>query len=576
MSYFLKQTKPSNKGLYLQIYESYYIPKVGKRNHSFITLGYVSDLIANGIEDPIRYARSLIDELNQNEANKSITKIGDASASKNVGYFLLKAVLDSLDIDNILNMMSVNKKFKFKMSDFIRTLIYAQIANPGSKLKAIEKVIPNLYNSSSFSYDQILDGIEFIGANYEKFIELFNNRINNKWPRNMDYTFFDCTNYYFEIDIENEDRRKGPSKEGRHSPIIGQALLLDANQIPVGMMMYPGNQSEKPFLRRMIEDTKGRYDITGKVIQVADKGLNCARNIYSAVIEAHDGYIFSKSVHGKYLSKLEKKWILLDNEDGVNQWVDVLDENGKLLYRYKECIDDFEYHCYLSEDDEKETYFKVQEKRVVTFNPSLAKKQREQILKEVEKIKMALSIKEVTKEEFGDALKYIQFEAKDEQGKKTKIKPKIIQEKIDEDLALAGYNLLVSSETNMSAREIYNAYHGLWRIEESFRIMKTYLEARPVFLQKKESIYGHFLICYLSLVVLRLLELKVFKDKLPISQIVEFIRQYTFTDSGHGFFVNSSSNNKALFTIKAQLGLFKLDYLFLKKRDLDLLFDLDF
>ena len=89
------------------------------------------------------------------------------------------------------------------------------------------------------------------------------------------------------------------------------------------------------------------------------------------------------------------------------------------------------------------------------------------------------------------------------------------QEKIDEDLSFAGYNLLVTSEINKSAQDIYNTYHGLWRIEESFRVMKTYLEARPVYLQNKESIYGHFTICYMALTILRLIELKVFNDELP-------------------------------------------------------------
>lgn len=138
--------------------------------------------------------------------------------------------------------------------------------------------------------------------------------------------------------------------------------------------MYPGNESEKHYLRKMIQDTKERYDVNGRIIQVADKGLNCARNIHAAVKEANDGYIFSKSVHGKYLSEVEKKWVLLEDYD-ENRWINVLDDNGKIKYRYKECVDEFTYHCYLSEDDEKETYFKVKEKRVVTFNPSLAKKQ---------------------------------------------------------------------------------------------------------------------------------------------------------------------------------------------------------
>ena len=575
MVYFLKKTTPSKKGLYLQIYKSYYVPGKGKRNKSHQAIGYVEDLKAKGIADPLDYARRMVDELNEGADRRRDVQIGDDSASKNVGYFLIKAMIDGLGVDRVMDIMTRNKRFKFKVSDFVRAMIYAQIANPGSKLKASENVIPNLYGASAFSYGQILDGVEYIGADYAKYIELFNHQINELWPRDTGVNFFDCTNYYFEIDLEDGNRAKGPSKENRHDPIIGQALLLDADQIPLGMAMYPGNESEKPRLRKMIEDTKERYDISGRIVQVADKGLNCARNIYAAVKEADDGYIFSKSVHGRHLSDAEKEWVLLEDGEG-NRWTSVLDGEGKVRYRYKECVDDFEYHCHLSEDDKKETRFKVREKRVVTYNPALARKQRQQIGKEVEKAKAMLTIKEASKDDFGDAAKYVRFEAKDKDGKRVKIKPELVMDKIDEDLALAGYNLLVTSELGLEAKEIYDAYHGLWRIEESFRIMKSYLEARPVFLQKEESIYGHFLICYLSLVVLRLLELKVFGDELPVNQIVEFIRSYSVTDTGEGTYINNATKSKTFLKIKDRLGLAKLGNLFLKKRDLDLLLQTEF
>ena len=128
---------------------------------------------------------------------------------------------------------------------------------------------------------------------------------------NTSKTYFDCTNFYFEIDKEDEFRKKGPSKENRRDPIIGLGLLLDANQIPIGMKLYPGNESEKPIIREVIKDLKNRNQITGKTIQVADKGLNCSNNIINA-IKNKDGYIFSKSV--KQLPEVEQTWVLLDND----------------------------------------------------------------------------------------------------------------------------------------------------------------------------------------------------------------------------------------------------------------------
>ena len=569
MSYFLKKSIPSKKGLYLQIYRTNYVPGKGNKNKSYQAIGYVSDLKAQGIEDPIKYALKLVKELNEKNPSPRVKQVGENSVTKNLGYFLIKAVIDGLDVDKIMNTFTQQKHFKFKMSEFIRAMIYAQIANPGSKLKAYEKVIPNLYGVQTFSYNQILDGIEYIGQDYTKYIELFNQQINELWGRQTDVNFFDCTNYYFEIDLEDDMRRKGPSKENRRCPIVGQALLLDKEQIPLGMLMYPGNQSEKPYLRKMIEDTKARYDIKGRVIQVTDKGLNCAKNIYSAVKEANDGYIFSKSVHGRCIPDAERKWVLLTND--VNPWVDVKDSSGNIAYRYKECIDVFEYK--FLDNNGEEVKFKVKEKRIATYNPSLAAKQKMEITNEVNKAINGITIRELSKEEFGNMSKYVNFTATTKDGEKAKIASSLNQEKINEDLAMAGYNLLVTSETNMPAQEIYAVYHGLWKIEESFKIMKSYLDARPVFLQKEESIVGHFTICYLALTILRLLEIKIFKNRISTQNIIEFIRQYSITDTGEKSYINNSTKGRISDIICEELGLTKLGNLLLKQRDVDLILE---
>lgn len=565
MRYFVKKSTPSKKGLYLQIYKTNYVPGKGNQNKSYKAIGYVSDLIASGIPDPVAYAQNLVDELNSDLPNRKEMKIGDISSSKNLGYFLIKSMIDYLDFDYILKLMSSNMKFHFNLSDFVRSMIYAQIVNPGSKHKAFEKVMPNIYGAESFSYDQILDTINYIGNDYQKFVELLNISIQKKWKRNTSNAYFDCTNYYFEIDLPKEDRQFGPSKEERHLPIIGQALLLDEDQIPIGMSLYPGNESEKPKIRESIENLKQRFDIDSRIVQVADKGLNCARNIYAASKEANDGYIFSKSVHGKNLSKQEKQWVLLENENNI--WNEVKDSNGKLVYKYKECIDTFKYK--FTNEEGKCVEFNVKEKRVVSYNPSLARKQKAQIQKQIDKAIAISSLKQASKEEYGDSIKYVNFTSIDKEGEVVKSIPSLNQEKIDEDLSFAGYNLLVTSEINKSAQDIYNTYHGLWRIEESFRVMKTYLEARPVYLQNKESIYGHFTICYMALTILRLIELKVFNDELPIGQIIEFIRNYNITETLEGSFINNATKSNTLSIIQKRYGLSKLDNIQLRKKDVE-------
>ena len=588
MFYFLKKTTPSKKGLYLQIYMNYYDPNTKtKKNKSYKALGYVSDLIESGIKDPISFYTNEVKLMNEKMLEKKALQITDKSTLKYAGHFLVKAMFDLLDMDRTINIVASTYKWQYKFSLMYRTLCYAQILSPGSKLKAFERVIPNIYGAHEFSYDQILDAINFIGGDYHKYIEVLNHHINDIFGRKTDKVYFDCTNYYFEIDLETDFLKKGPSKENFKGPIMGQALLLDSDQIPLDTEFYPGNESEKPYLRKRVEDMKTRNNVNGRVIEVADKGLNCARNIYSAVMEAKDGYIFSKAIRGHSLSKEEQEWILMD-DDKYNKWESVRDDVGNLLYKYKtskhiartgknkgKVVDyaNYTYKCKINPSDDKETEFNVLEKRIVTYNPKLAAKRKAEINKEVEKLKKILSYKIALKEDLGDSAKYVNFEAKDQDGKKIKIATSLNEEKIDADLRFAGFNMLVTSEIDADPKEIYKIYHNLWRIEESFRLLKTYLQSRPVFVSDEDTIKGHFLICYTSLTLMRLLELKIFNDEIPAAQLFDFVRQYNITENYDLTYINNSTWSKTFEKIKEKLGLSKLGNVYLSKKDVDLLFE---
>ncbi len=575
MRYFVKKSIPSSKGEYLQIYQSSYIPGKGSRNKSFEAIGYVEDLKKKGITDPYKYAQDKVDELNGNHKLLKEKQIGETSLLKNVGYFLPKAMFDFLNMDYDLNIVASTYKSRYVFSEFLKNMTYAQIIGPGSKQYLFDKIIPSLYGVEQYSYDQILDGINFIGMDFHKYIEVLNHHITKQYTRNLNVGLFDCTNYYFEIDEEDEYRRKGPSKENMHNPIIGQALLLDGDMIPLDMELYPGNESERPYLRKRIEDMKSRNNVTGKLIQIADKGLNCARNIYSAVKEANDGYIFSKSIHGRNLSDVEKTWITLSNDD-ANKWIEVRDEKKNLKYRYKEWIGEFSYKCKINPDDKKETTFTVKEKRIVTYNPSLATKQRREIQKMVDRLSNKITYKEVVREELGDSVKYVNLKATTMDGEKVKIAASLNQEKIDEDMSFAGYNLLVTSEVNADAKDVYRAYHNLWRIEHSFRVMKTQLEARPVYVSIAETIFGHFLVVYYALVIMRLIELKIFNDEIPIEQLFDFIRDYKVSENYDGTFINNATKSETYLKVKEKLGLSKLGNVYLTKKDIDLILETEF
>ena len=390
MAYYLRREK-KKKGTYLQMYESHWDKeKKQPRSKSVMAFGYVKDLISDEIPDPVAYYTDFVHRKNEERAaalaEQTRPRAFASPVEYNLGHFLLHTLMEELNVRKVIDILASQMRFQFNVCDMMAQLIFARVIFPCSKSKTVSSVFPHLYNSSPISEDQVYDGLSFIGASYKKYIELFNHCYEQHYKRDFSNVFFDCTNYYFEIDLPCGDKQKGPSKENKHDPIIGQALLLDADLVPLAMQMYPGNKSEKPYIRKIIEEMKSRYQISGKTIQVADKGLNCARNIYAAVKEAGDGYIFSKSIHGRNLSEKEKIWVVLENDKNI--WKDYTDKDGKLLYRLKSCVDTFSYQFKETDPETGEeivTAFPVREKRIVSYNPALAKKQKAEILKMAEK-----------------------------------------------------------------------------------------------------------------------------------------------------------------------------------------------
>ena len=578
MPYFLRQDK-KKKGIYLQMYDSFWDKeRKESRTKNVEAFGYVQDLISEDVPDPVAYYKEYVKRKNEERKNalaeENRPRAFASTPEMNAGHFLLHSLLDELGVKETIDILASQMRFQFSVYEMLAQLIYARVLYPCSKSKTVSMVFPHLYGSAAISEDQVYDGCAFVGGSYKKYIELFNHCYEQHYKRDFSSVFFDCTNYYFEIDLPDGDRQKGPSKENRNDPIIGQALLLDADLVPLAMQMYPGNESEKPYIRKTIEDMKQRYKVSGRTVQVADKGLNCARNIYAAVKEASDCYIFSKSVHGKNLSAKEKKWLLLEND--ANVFTDYADKDGHFLFRLKSCVDTFEYHFDETDPEtgrETTVSFSVREKRVVSYNPDLAKKQRAEIKKMADKAAKYTTYKKMAKDELGESAKYIRITTTDKDGKKVRPVVEINRAKVEEDLKYAGYNLLVTSELDMDPLQVHRAYHNLWKIEESFRITKSYLDARPVYVQKKETIYGHFLICYLSLFLLRVMEIKCFHNQVNSYDLVNFMRDFRIVERGDGTYINISRNQAVNEKIKAVTGLTNLDALYLTKTEVDALFE---
>lgn len=555
MSYFIKETH--RKGdLYYQIYEGHYDKEKGYSvQTSYKVLGYLSDLKAKGIDNPKEYYKEEVNKLNLQEKEdkkaKRFKTIKDNSLKRYVGYFPVKEVLEKLEVKKDLDLFNGVTGFKFNLYEMLSALLFSRLVCPCSKKATFESVIPQLYTKYSYSYDQILEACEYFGIQYEKIVDIFTLRVKEKYGVDTSKTYFDCTNFYFEIDKEDDFRRKGPSKENRKDPIVGLGLLLDKDMIPINMTLYPGNESEKPYIRKAIDKMKTSLGVKGKTIQVADKGLNCAKNIYEAK-GYEDGYIFSKSV--KMLSAKEEAWVFKEDD----KWT----SSPSGTYSYKECEDTFEYS--FKDDQGEDIKFSIREKRVVTYNPALKAKQKREIDKLVAEAR-AKTLSKAKRCEFGDAAKFVKFVSKD--NKDVSAKPVINYEAIEEAYKYCGYNMLVTSETALDSLEIYKVYHNLWRIEETFRAMKTNLETRPVFLQKESTIKGHFLICYLAILLVRIIQVKELKDEFCTNDIINFIRKFIVVENPSvGEFLNIGEYSKLYDKYNEKYGIM-LHLFKLKSRD---------
>lgn len=543
---YLKKSKIpryySSRGYYLQIYESYYDKqKKSPASRCIETIGFEKDLIKEGISDPIKYCESIAKEMTKKHNNKKRAdknKKIDKSPLKNLGYFIFKNILNGLDLKQKFSLLQLQKSFRFSVYDVLEATILSRFVEPCSKYKTRYEVMPRLFEKYKFSYDQFLDGLNFLGQEYNKVIEIFNDKISENYKWDTSSTYFDGTNFYFEIDCEDGFKMKGPGKENRPLPLVSMGLMLDKNQIPLGLNMFAGNESEKPAMRDLIAKLKSSNNIKGKTITVADKGLNCAKNIYEA-IKSNDGYIFSKSI--KQLPQKELAWIFNEN----NTWTDVVDENGVVKYSYIECVDEFEYNI-----PGKNKKVPLKEKRIVSFNPSLHKKQLREINRMVEKAKNMCSWK-AKKIEFGESGKYVNFETEG----KDKVGVKLNREKIDKDKKVAGYNMIITSEINMNVDEIYDAYHQLWRIEESFKIMKSELDGRPVFVQDKYTIIGHFLSCYLCVLLERLLEFVILDNNFNYKDIINLSRKLNLVKEKPSRYINIAAQTDLIRYLSSALNI---------------------
>ena len=258
MAYFLRKTRRKNGDIYYQIYDSYYSAEERKnKNRSVEKLGLLSSLRREGESDSEceQRLRGMVSERERDRSGKQAKQIDDNDELVNYGYFLLEGMVRHLDIRKQIDLLTLGSRIRFSLSDVLFSLADARVIDPCSKWKTFAEVFPLMYEdpTKKISLSQMYSGVCFLGTVVQDVVDILNAAIDKRFGRSLDRAYFDCTNYYFEIDCESGIKRRGPSKENRTSPIVSMALLLDSDLIPYQMEIFPGNESEKPRLPRALD-----------------------------------------------------------------------------------------------------------------------------------------------------------------------------------------------------------------------------------------------------------------------------------------------------------------------------------
>jgi transposase len=514
---YLKRAENKKTGrTYLSMVYSFRDKERGHaRTKTIEKFGYLDEL-QKQYDDPIAHFTEYVAGRNRQEAFEAadftiIAKKDEqlpngADYRKNYGYAVILKVMAELELEDFISRRRQATKLTYNTSAVMRLLVVSRILSPGSKKRAFEEKERyfDFERKDSFDLKDIYRCLSHFSDISKDVQKLIHKQISTRYGRKTDLMYYDCTNYYFEIDLEDELRRKGPGKEHRPNPIVQLGLSMDEEGIPIAYEIFPGNESEKLHLRPMFSELVREYD-TGKMIAVADSAQNTGNNIYY-LDKARHGYVFSQSIRGG--STGFKQYVL--NPAGY-EW------HGD-KYMRKSCVRRREIMVDFIRPDGS-TYKKkvtVDQRQIIFYSEKYAvrsKLKREQVVKKAQQI-IANTAAYTSATSYG-ALKYVknvEVDKKTGEIKPSKGKPAFDMDKLLEDEKYDGYYAIVTNLFNEGKHygkfdddDIIDIYHGLWRIEDNFRVSKSDLEARPIYLSRKDRINAHFLICFICMVIIQLI-----------------------------------------------------------------------
>ena len=377
------------------------------------------------------------------------------------------------------------------------------------------------FENFDFTLDDIYDCLSHFSDYSKKAQKHIYQKIQEQYGMDSSLIYYDVTNYYFETDWQDGNRMNGFAKDKRGKPIIQMGLAMDSRAIPIAFRTYPGNTNDSRTMIESLKAIKKEYNVKRAII-VADKGINSADNI-AFNVALGDGYVFSQSVRGgdeelkAYV--LDEKGYSAPTAEGFRKKSRVIPAKVKITVGVTK-----------SGNKSKKTVPVGDQKQVVFYSPKYAARARKQREEKLIKAKQLIDDpgKYSRSINYGAAayIENIQFDENGEILDKVKNKLALDITKIAEEEKYDGYYAIITSEVDAGDDKIIEAYRGLWKIEDTFKITKSLIKTRPVFVYKPEHIEGHFLTCYIALTLLRLVELRL-HNKYPVERIVETLRDVT-------------------------------------------------
>lgn len=519
---YLKQSYRKDSGrVYLVIAQKYRDPKTGKpKDRSIESLGYLDEL-EKKYDDPIAHFRNVAKNMTNEEQERRKTSLTidmeeelpeEAGGAKNFGYALPLKVYHELGIDKFLKSKAQSFDFEFNTNSIMILLAISRVLSPGSKKKTFEGK-GRYFERFDFSLDDVyraLSHFDRISADLQRYLH---ESVRARYGSDTSVIYYDVSNYYFEINGTDELRKRGRSKENRKKPIVQMGLAMDKDGIPLSYELFPGNKLDKETFRSVIGNVRKNYD-TGRVIVVSDMGIVTGDNIYYLVGDKPEnpknGYVFSFSVRGG--TKAFKEYVLDDAGFTDAGGDPVTDETD---FKIKSRVIAREINVTMDSGRTQKTK-KVYEKQIVFWSKKYyikARTERAELLAKAEAL-ISDPSKFNRATSYGAAT-YVNNIEYDKDTGEVKDNGKFLSldtSKIEAEEKFDGYYSIITSELNMSDTEVIDTYRGLWEIEETFKITKSELETRPVYVHDLAHINAHFLTCFIALLILRIIQKKTRKE----------------------------------------------------------------